>query len=208
MRSFLISFITFIPYLKGIFAPFKGFLYKRLFLISFSTTTLLQRDYCPIQGSFCNRPFLSFFFSTSTLIQRDYCPSQGSFSYLYPHSKGLWPHSMVFLQQAIFIIFFLPLPSFEGIIAPFKDLWHTSTLIQRDYCLIQGSFRNRPFLTFSFTSTLIRRDYCPIQWSFFTSTLIQRVIAPFKGLWQQAIPSLFFLPLPSFEGIIAPFKSL
>ena len=163
MRSFLISFITFIPYLKGIFAPFKGFLYKRLFLISFSTTTLLQRDYCPIQGSFCNRPFLSFFFflplpsfkgiivpvkglfHISTLIQRDYGPIQWSFC------------NRPFLSS-----FFLPLPSFEGIIAPFKDLWHTSTLIQRDYCLIQGSFRNRPFLTFSFTSTLIRRDYCPI----------------------------------------------
>ena len=29
------------PYLKGIFAPFEGFLYKILFLISFSTSTLL-----------------------------------------------------------------------------------------------------------------------------------------------------------------------
>ena len=123
MRSFLISFITFIPYLKGIFAPFKGFLYKRLFLISFSTTTLLQRDYCPIQGSFCNRPFLSFFFF-----------------YLYPHSKGLLSQSRVF---------FISLPSFKGIMAPFNGLFaishfyhlfFTSTLIRRDYCPIQGSF--------------------------------------------------------------------
>ena len=86
--------------------PIQGSICNRPFLTSFFTSTLVQRDCCLIQGSFCNRPFLASF-STSTLSQRDCCPHSrivlqwaipSLFFYLYPCSKGLSPHSMVFLQ--------------------------------------------------------------------------------------------------------------
>ena len=59
----------------------------------------------PFNGLFAISHFYHLFF-TSTLIRRDYCPIQGSFAYLYPHSMGLLPHSGVFLQQAILNLFF------------------------------------------------------------------------------------------------------
>ena len=58
--------------------PIQGYFCNRLFLTSFSTSTFIQKDCCPIQGSFCNRPFLASF-STFTLVQRDCCLIQGSF---------------------------------------------------------------------------------------------------------------------------------
>ena len=94
MRSFLISFITSIPHSKVIFAPFKGFLYKRPFFFSLLPS---------FKGIIANRSFLAS--HSKRLLPNSRAILQQAilslFFHLYPHSKGLFPYSRVFLQQAI-----------------------------------------------------------------------------------------------------------
>ena len=126
------------------------------------------------------------------------------FFYLYPHSKGLLPHSRIFC---------IPLPSFKGIIASFKGLFaigsfaylypHSKGLLPHLRVFLQQAILNLFFYLYPHSKRLL-----PHLMVFFYLYPQSKGYCPIQGSFAISHPQPFFLPLPSFEWIIAPFKSL